>query len=337
VDEPETHFHSLLAVQFWDALERERPDVRFIYATHDMTFAASRDATQYLLANPKDGLSTISLSDGASDLAAVLLGTASLSFYASKILFCEGEADALDAQLYAAWFDSKEIVVQPVGACDMVMRSVSALSSSQLVQNLTVLGVIDRDFHSDDRLDTLPQGVQALSVHEVETLYVLPSVVGAVAKHLGVSFDEAQYTREIRDKYTDSDRHRVVLERWKVRVERSLALIVSDVSTKQQSLDDIAKAIPDLFESANWNFSPADILAEEKERVEQLFTGSANLDEILAVMPGKQLRPLGPAAVGVKPNVYDSLIVNAVRGDDAALQTLGKELRGALNAYMPSV
>jgi ATPase subunit of ABC transporter with duplicated ATPase domains len=46
IDEPETHLHSLLATQFWNALEAARPDVRFVYITHDLTFARSRrDAT----------------------------------------------------------------------------------------------------------------------------------------------------------------------------------------------------------------------------------------------------------------------------------------------------
>lgn len=56
VDEPETHFHSLLAVRLWDALENARPDVRFVYITHDLTFAMSRRHARYVLAGPVEGL-----------------------------------------------------------------------------------------------------------------------------------------------------------------------------------------------------------------------------------------------------------------------------------------
>jgi ABC-type glutathione transport system ATPase component len=42
VDEPETHFHPLLAIRLWDELEAARPDLRFVYITHDLTFAISR-------------------------------------------------------------------------------------------------------------------------------------------------------------------------------------------------------------------------------------------------------------------------------------------------------
>ena len=91
VDEPETHFHSLLAVRLWNALEDERPDVRFVYVTHDLTFALSRRKARYVLSNPTAGLRTIDLDASLpDDVAEALLGSASLSFYASRVVFCEG-------------------------------------------------------------------------------------------------------------------------------------------------------------------------------------------------------------------------------------------------------
>ena len=47
VDEPETHLHSLLAVRLWNALEDARPDIRFVYVTHDLTFALSRQDARF--------------------------------------------------------------------------------------------------------------------------------------------------------------------------------------------------------------------------------------------------------------------------------------------------
>lgn len=52
VDEPETHFHSRLAVRFWDALESLCPERRFVYITHDLIFALSRKDAQIILARP---------------------------------------------------------------------------------------------------------------------------------------------------------------------------------------------------------------------------------------------------------------------------------------------
>ncbi|MCP4225991.1 MAG: ATP-binding protein [Actinomycetia bacterium] len=91
IDEPETHLQSLLAVQLWDAIEEARPGLRLIYATHDMTFAASQESAHYLLANPEHGLKEIQLAEDVGELAAIMLGAATLSFHANKVIFREGE------------------------------------------------------------------------------------------------------------------------------------------------------------------------------------------------------------------------------------------------------
>jgi hypothetical protein len=103
VDEPETHFHSLLAVEFWDTIEAVRPDLRLIYVTHDMHFATSRHNAHFLLAGPVDGLTPLDVRGGLpDDVAALILGAASLSFYARRIIFCEGDEQSYDRNLYSA-------------------------------------------------------------------------------------------------------------------------------------------------------------------------------------------------------------------------------------------
>lgn len=44
VDEPELHMSRALLARLWDAVERARADCSFIYVTHDVEFAASRQA-----------------------------------------------------------------------------------------------------------------------------------------------------------------------------------------------------------------------------------------------------------------------------------------------------
>ena len=88
VDEPETHLHALLAVRLWNALEDARPDIRFVYVTHDLTFALSRHKARFVLASPTEGLRTLDVSaELPDDVAEALLGSASLSFYASRVVF----------------------------------------------------------------------------------------------------------------------------------------------------------------------------------------------------------------------------------------------------------
>ena len=81
VDEPETHLHSLLAARLWNELEDARRDIRFVYVTHDLTFALSRRDATYVLSSPTDGLKRIELQeDLPAEVASMLLGVALLSF-----------------------------------------------------------------------------------------------------------------------------------------------------------------------------------------------------------------------------------------------------------------
>lgn len=52
IDEPEIHMHPFLAKSLWDALEDARPDIKFIYITHDYSFAESRREADYLIVRP---------------------------------------------------------------------------------------------------------------------------------------------------------------------------------------------------------------------------------------------------------------------------------------------
>ena len=301
IDEPETHFHSLLAVDFWDAIEAARPDLRLIYVTHDMTFAASRRTGQVLLASPSTGLTPAALQEGLSDdVAAVLLGTASLSFYANRVVFCEGDENSLDKGIYGAWFSDSRTVVRPVGSADMVIRCVTALRQSNLIRNLDVVGIIDRDFHPDEFFAKLPCGVHVAGVHEVETFFAVPAVAVAVAEHVGAQVDETTLSATIISTYQDHEKHKVILERWKRRVEGRMIAVVASVSAKDSSITEISAELPDTFRSDNWDFSPQQILQDELARIEDVLgCGTSDISQVLKIMPGKQLLPKVAQSVGL--------------------------------------
>ncbi|WP_158264094.1 AAA family ATPase [Amycolatopsis sp. CA-126428] len=336
VDEPETHFHSLLAVRLWNALEDARPDVRFVYVTHDLTFALSRRDARYVLASPTDGLRAIEIDgDLPGDVAGALLGSASLSFYASRVVFCEGEESSLDRQLYSAWFNGIDTVVKPVGSCQMVLRCVESLRRSGIAQSLSATGIIDGDFHSDAFKGGVPAGVHALRLHEVESLYCLVGVVRAICEHLSADFDEPSYLQQLGASVSEAQRHQLVVQRWKARIEPNLAGIVSGVSKKGHSLDNLVKELPNIFDPSNWSFSPQDLLQEEKKRVESVIPGGAE-EQLLSLIPGKQLVPLAARTAGMQLSAYTDLVAKAlVNAEDVALKPLHDKLVSALTPYLP--
>ncbi len=151
----------------------------------------------------------------------------------------------------------------------MVIQCTTALNQSGIATGLTAIGIIDRDSYSDALLDALPSGVFVLPVHEVESLFCLPDMVAAVADHLGRPFDPDSYLLDMKASTTDAERHKLILERWKRRLEPQLEGLLSAVRTRTDSIDVIGASVPDLFDRANWSFSPEGILAEERALVEE--------------------------------------------------------------------
>ncbi len=335
VDEPETHLHSLLAIRLWDELEAARPDLRFVYVTHDLTFALSRRDARFVLASPTSGLKVLELGNELpDDVAGVLLGSASLSFYARRVVFCEGEDKSVDDQIYNAWFNKQDTVVRSVGSCEMVLRCVDALSNSGIATSLESLGIVDRDFVPDEFIASLPAQVFVLGLHEVESLLCLPAVLTAVAQHLGKAVDLAVYRGQLGNAVTITDRHRIVLDRWKRRLEPLLESLVSTVRSRTESLDLIVADIPNLFDHTKWSFSPEDLLVTEKERVEATVP-DGTADEILRLAPGKKFLGIAAHSVGMTVPAYTSLVVTALQGADLKLSPLGEELRKVLETHLP--
>jgi AAA domain, putative AbiEii toxin, Type IV TA system len=336
IDEPETHFHSLLATRFWDALEDERPDLRFVYITHDLAFARSRREATLVMAHPLDGLRVLEVEEKIPDnVAELILGVASLSFYAKRVVICEGEEHSADTALYRAWFADRDTEVEAVGSCDKVMQCANAMRESGLVSGLEVVGIIDRDFLPAAFLESLPQGVLALPFHEVESLYCLPAIVEAVARHVGRGFEEAAYVDGLRAVITAAERHKVIVERWKRSLEPKLQTLLVTVEARGTPLDSILTEIPNLFNQEKWTFDPRTELEKEKSLVEGIVPGGEVL-KILELMPGKGLCACAANTVGLKVEDYRGLVNSALLGRDERFASLGIEIEEALVGYLPS-
>jgi AAA domain, putative AbiEii toxin, Type IV TA system len=336
VDEPETHLHSLLAVTVWNALEEARPDIRFVYITHDLTFALSRRNAQYVLANPLSGLRRIDLNQELpSDVTEEILGSASLSFYASRIVFCEGESTSLDSDFYNSWFSGPDTVVRAVGNCYRVIRCVDALAHGGIASALTVVGIIDGDFYPDEFKSSLSAAITVLQVHEVESLFCLPEVVAAVCSYVSRPFDENCYRNALAARVSDAQRHQIIIERWKRRMEPNLEGLVSNISKRDKPVDDLINDLPTIFDHQRWSFSPEAFLREERTRVESAIP-SGSIGDILSIAPGKQF--LHPAAIqaGMTVEAYSKLIISALRDESGDLQPLSQRLEIALSDYLPA-
>lgn len=340
VDEPETHFHSRLAVRFWDALESLSPTKRFVYVTHDLNFALSRRDAAIVLVRPNQSPEKIVPGESLpSDDVASILGAASFSVYASRLIFCEGrEEKSLDQELLRAWFNDRETALIPVGGCENVKRCTAAFQTRAVVSGFAAIGIVDRDHWPDDMLTGLTN-VHVLPVHEIESLYVLKPVYAAIALHTGHNPEdiEARYAGAFagfKRQMSGVLANKLICERFKARslmlVERAFGSTVdfSDRAGLRNALiAEIPRTAPVAEPETIWN---------EEERIVNDALASDDPSIFLRVLPGKPL--VGPAATSLgltKERYCELLKIGLTSSSDPSFASLHTALETALAPYLP--
>lgn len=329
VDEPETHFHSLLAVKLWDELERRRDDLRFVYITHDLTFALSRRDPTFLLSDVTAGLRLLDIGlDIPEDLRRDLLGAASLSSYARRAIFCEGLVQSYDAQFYNAWFRERETAVFPVGSCEAVRECQKALSQGGFVSGVEPVGIVDRDFRPDRYFARLDPGMYALPLHEIEGLLCIPGVVDALALHLAKP--EIDAAGVIRSSIAEDAILRTTLERWKLSIMNVAEDSVCAKPPMPPSVAGFRDHAANVFTSANAVRDPISIFDEEFESVSAATT--SGVMEILRIFPCKPIAAAIASKLGQSVDGLFLMVAGAVAAtsDEDPLYNLGIRLEAAL-------
>jgi len=167
VDEPEMYLHKTLLSKLWDILETEREDCIFVYLTHDLEFATSRNTAKKVWIKSfnhpdKWEIENIPSNELPEALLLKLLGSR------KRILFCESESGKIDEKIYNLLLPN--FTITPVKTCFDVINYTKAFNELPS-RTAEAYGLIDSDHHDPDRLLNLQaQNVFSLNVSEVENL-----------------------------------------------------------------------------------------------------------------------------------------------------------------------
>jgi len=167
VDEPEMYLHQTLLGKLWDILETEREDCIFVYLTHDLEFATSRNTAKKVWIKSfnhpdKWEIENIPSNELPEALLLKLLGSR------KRILFCESESGKIDEKIYNLLLPN--FTITPVKTCFDVINYTKAFNELPN-RAAEAFGLIDSDHHDPDRLLSLQsQNVFSLNVSEVENL-----------------------------------------------------------------------------------------------------------------------------------------------------------------------
>ncbi len=338
VDEPELHMHSRLSVHFWDEVEKLRPDSRYVYVTHDLNFALSRRRASYLLARSGNP-TTVSVDQVPAAVATEVLGAATLPFFAKRIVFYEGKnTGGFAREFMGVWFDGDETFAMPTGGRDSVSAAVFGLKAAGVVA-AEIIGLVDRDFYSDEILNAVTDGVIVLPVHEIESVLCVDRVVHAVAKHLGK--DEAQtyddFLRRVRLAYQGSTRTALIARRVRARVGDLLdgAFAHNQIA---EDVDQTAALHQAGFVQLNIPERVRTMFQEETARVDDALSNDRS--SLLAVLPGKHLVSILSQSLGLqKPVEFTALILRALDRRHLTskdpLWSLGASIEAALSNVLP--
>ncbi|MHB0967902.1 MAG: DUF4435 domain-containing protein [Bellilinea sp.] len=188
IDEPEMHLHKSITKILWDRIEQERPDCTFIYLTHDIDFASSRQNSTKIWAKGFDGTSwDYEILDDNLELPEHLyfeiLGSR------KPILFTEGDDSSIDYKLFQLVFS--EYTVKPLGNCTKVFETAKSFNEQKSFHNIASFGLIDRDRRTEEEINHITHNsIWVSEVAEVENFLLLEDVVKAVASSMNKNTDE---------------------------------------------------------------------------------------------------------------------------------------------------
>ena len=189
IDEPEMHIHRSLVKNLFDFIEIERPDCAFIYLTHDIDFAFTRQNAVKIWAKSYEGenIWDYEILDKQSPIPEQLY----LEVLGSRkpIIFLEGDSSSIDYELYEQIYSS--YTIKPLGSCEKVIQTVKAFNEQSGFHHLVSYGIIDRDRRPETDIPKLnSKNIWVLDVAEAENLILEENIVRAIASHMGRNPDD---------------------------------------------------------------------------------------------------------------------------------------------------
>lgn len=173
IDEPEIGIHNAALKSLFDNLERHRKDCTFIYATHNLDFAKTREDAHIIYVCNKS-LKEVKDDDLEKDLLIEINGVA------KPIILVEG--NETDRKLYSKIF--KNFEVKNGDGCGQIKNRVNAVR--RFFNRRDVFGLLDGDGKTDEKNEELKSlGCFSIPVAQHEHLYILPDVLQSYLNDCG--------------------------------------------------------------------------------------------------------------------------------------------------------
>lgn len=258
IDEPEHYLNKAILSELWDLLEQERMDITFIYITHDIDFALSRENSKkfwikkYIKSRKCWDLEEIISDDNLSDnLILSILGNK------KKILFTEGEKDGYEEKLFSLIFEDYKVI--PLKTCHDVIRMITSVENKEypFFKEYSFVGIIDRDYLGEAYLGSLKnRKIMILDVAEIENLFITPEVINILCE---IYNENPDIPVKLEDRLFEEAKkilNEQVINCLKYRLKTSIQNINIDKKAKDEKciLDDLSEKTKEILDSITNDF-----------------------------------------------------------------------------------
>lgn len=322
IDEPEIHLHTSIMQSLWDKLEESQQACLFVYITHDLNFASTRVSTTSIWVKEFDGANNWSwqvvpeIDEFPESLLLELLGNR------RKVVFVEGEKGGKDHSIYQSIF--RNCTVVPRGGCQRVVESARALRDNSSFHHIEVVGLIDRDYRSDEEIAGLAvSGIHCVDAAEIENILLNESTLRLVAQNQCLDPEDVVHraTQLARDLLAKEIERQASLRTYRA-IENNL----NKLETKSIGLESIKRSVSDAIAAIE-----IDSLFTANEELYRKLSSSGTLNEILKYYNNKGLIQSICAIFELGRNGYEKLVLRMLNSTDRE-----KVLEG-LRDYVPEI
>lgn len=316
IDEPENHLNGSLMRKLFDALEQERGDIKFIYATHNTSFIENRKGAKliYLEKTTKKHFWKFKKLKNYENIPFELI--LDIEGTNDDVIFCEGENDhSLDIKLYSLLFPNKQII--SAQGCEKVTLQTKMFDDNRKVLRKKAHGIVDYDFRDKDEITHLNNlNVYTLNVNEIENAYILDFCIDEVRQHL------------CNDKSLDTIKDEIIKKISKLIVE-----IKKDYATKSfrklhltnkfNSVDHIEEELVRINKE-NENI----FMTKYNQFANALDNSISNKDynTLMKLVPGKLIIKHVASLLGIDINNYANILLNKLSVNSDLRKTLKSKL-----------
>lgn len=323
IDEPEIHLHLSIMKSLWDEIEKICPNKTFVYITHNLQFASSRNTATKIWVKSYDGHNKWDLSvvnkteDIPEELLLEILGTR------SPVLFVEGDESSYDIALYQEVFENYHVVA--CHNCQKVIELTKAFNNERVrsLHSIAVKGIIDHVFLSKEEIESYAkQDIYPIEVSEVENLFLIEPLIKFAAERIGEKPDVifAKVSDFLFDKLQ------------KEKQEIINAICVKEIRHRLSRFSSGGQQVDKIEEDLNKMVSDIDINAIYSQ-AESIITGiiaRKDYKSMIKFYNNKGLCGQVGGIIGFK-KPYPQIILDLLKGENRG------EIVTALKEYLPSI